>query len=558
MECVPKESLKASEPLVEARSIEFRVLGPLEARVGDRTLPLGGIKQRALLAALLLQANEVVASDRLIDELWGAEPPRTAATALQVYVSQLRKALRADRRLLLTRAGGYLIALEPDQLDLGRFERLASEGERALADGDPASALASLRTALDLWHGPPLADLTYEPFARVPIMRLEELHLAAIEARVEAELALGHHEAIIGELESLVGENPFRERLRGQLMVALYRSGRQAEALAAYRSGRRLLVDELGIEPGGSLRHLERAILRQEPALAQVPAPDRSILVVPEDERSAGFLVGFAAALSVRPARELVLVRVVASQDDVARATAPLLEQRNDLVDRGLAARAVAFASATPGAEIVRLASRLDVDLLLLELVLAEDAFTDTQVHVLSLAPCDVGLLAVRPPGPGAIVVPFGAADHDWAALELGAWIARSAHSGLKLVGAKRRRGKRDASRLLADASLAVQYTFGVTAEPLLIRAGTDDLVESAEEAALLIVGLSDRWHGEGLGEFRTRLVRECAAPVLFVRRGVRPSGLAPHGGRPATRGRSHERPYRRRATNPPWSAARM
>jgi DNA-binding SARP family transcriptional activator len=528
MEGMAKESLKVSEPVVEARAIEFRVLGPLEARVGERRLPLGGMKQRALLAALLLQANEVVTSDRLVDELWGAEPPRTAATALQVHVSQLRKALKADRELLLTRAGGYLIALEPDQLDLSRFERLASEGERALAEGDAVSALASLGAALDLWHGPPLADLTYEPFAQAPIMRLEELRLAAIEARVEAELALGHHEAIIGELESLVREHPFRERLRAQLMMALYRSGRQAEALAAYQSGRRLLVDELGIEPGRSLRHLQTAILRHDTALELVPTPDRSIIVISDTERDADLLLGVAAPLSVRPARGLVLTRLVTSEEEVGPASAMLLERRDRLLGQGLAARAAAFASASPGDDLVRLAVRIDADLLLVAAPPAEHAFGAMLARVLADAPCDVGLLVIRPLQMGPILVPFGAGEHDWAAVETGAWIARSQGRTLKVVGAKRRRGKRDASRLLADVSLAVQYALGVAAEPMLVGAGADDLLELGEGAALLVVGFSDRWRREGLGELRATLARECTAPVLFVRGGIRPSGLAP------------------------------
>jgi DNA-binding SARP family transcriptional activator len=486
------------------------------------------MKQRALLAALLLQANQVVTSDRLIDELWGAEPPKTAATALQVHVSQLRKALKADRELLLTRAGGYTIALESDQLDLRRFERLASEGERALVDGDPLSALANLRAALDLWHGPPLADLTYEPFAQVAILRLEELRLAAIEARVEAELALGHHEALIGELESLVREHPFRERLRGQLMLALYRSGRQVDALTTYRTGRRVLVDELGIEPGETLRQLEAAILSQDAALELVPAPDRSIIVIADTDRDADLLLEVATPLSVRPARGLVLAGIVGSEEEVDTASALLLERRDRLLEQGQSARAAAFASTSPGEDVVRLAARVDADLLLLTAPPPARLFVSMLAQVLAEAPCDVGLLVPRPLQLGPIIVPFGGAEHDWAALELGAWIARSQDRALKLAGARRRRGKRDASRLLADVSLAVQYAVGVAAEPILVRAGADELLELGENAALLVVGFTDRWRREGLGELRAKLARECSAPVLFVRRGIRPSGLAP------------------------------
>jgi DNA-binding SARP family transcriptional activator len=528
MEGVAKESPKVAEPPVEPRSIEFRVLGPLEARVGELALPLGGPKQRALLAALLLQANELVTSDRLIDELWGDEPPRTAAAALQVHMSQLRKALKADRELLVTRAGGYMIALQPDQLDLARFEQLTAGGERALADGDPVLGLAKLRAALDLWHGPPLADLTHEPFAELPILRLEELRIAAIEARVEAELALGHHEALIGELESLVREHPFRERLLGQLMTALYRSGRQAEALEAYRTGRRILVEELGIEPGETLRHLEQAILRHDTALELVPAPDRSILVLSDTERHADLLLGVAAPLALRPARGLVLVRIVASEDEVGATSALLLERRDRLREQGLSVRAAAFASGTPEQDVVRLATRLDADLLLLEAPPAVQLVTASLARLLDEVPCDIGLLVARPLRSGPIVVPFGGGEHDWAAVETAAWIARSQDRALKLAGARRRRGKRDASRLLADVSLAVQYALGVAAEPLLVGAGVGDLLEIGEEASLLVVGLSDRWRREGLGDLRRTLARECSAPVLLVRRGVRPSGLAP------------------------------
>jgi DNA-binding SARP family transcriptional activator len=528
MEVVAKGSLKAGGPEVDARSIEFVVLGPLEARVGEHELPLGGRKQRVLLAALLLQANEVVTSERLIEELWGAEPPKTAAAALHVHVSQVRKALTADRELLRTRPGGYMIALDPDQLDLHRFERLAEEGVRALAGGDALSALAHLRAALDLWHGPPLADLAYEQFAQLPIMRLEELRLATIEARVEAELALGRQETLIGELESLVSEHPLRERMRAQLMLALYRSGRQVEALAAYRAGRRILVDDLGIEPGAGLQHLQAAILRHDETLELVPAPDRSIIVLSDTERDADGLLDVAVPLSLRPARGLVLARIVASEDDVGTASALLLERRARLVERGVSARAAAFASAVPAEDVVRLAVRTEADLLLTAAPPGEQAFGATLARLLAEAPCDVGLLVTRPLRAGPIVVPFGGREHDWAAVELGAWLARSQVRSLKIAGARRRPGKRDASRLLADVSLAVQYALGVPAEPAFVGADADELVGLGRSAALLVVGLSDRWRLEGLGELRATLASECPAPVLFVRRGVRPSGLAP------------------------------
>lgn len=234
---------------------------------------MGGAKQRALLAILLLDANAVVSSDRLMDDLWGAEPPKTAAKSLQVLISQLRKVLEPDRasgesgRLLVTRPPGYLIRVEPNQLDLERFRHLAAEGREALAAGDPVRAATTLREALALWRGPPFADLAYTDFAQRESSRLEELRLAALEDRMQADLETGRHGEIIGEVEKHVSEYPLRERPRAQLMLALYRSGRQADALDAYREARRTLVDELGIEPGRGLKELHSAILEQDPAL---------------------------------------------------------------------------------------------------------------------------------------------------------------------------------------------------------------------------------------------------------------------------------------------------
>jgi class 3 adenylate cyclase len=250
--------------------MEYRVLGPLEVRDGAESIPLAGAKQRALLALLLVNANHVLSRDRLIDELWGDQPPETAVQSVQVYVSRLRKLLPSDT--LLTRRPGYLLKVEPDELDLQRFERLVSDGREALARDDPRRASDVLREALALWRGPALAEFDFEPFAQSEIGRLEDLRLAAVEERLDADLALGRHADLIGELEALVAENPYRERFRGELMLALYRSGRQAEALQAYQHVHSAL-SELGIEPNLELRELERSILNQEPALDRPPAP---------------------------------------------------------------------------------------------------------------------------------------------------------------------------------------------------------------------------------------------------------------------------------------------
>ena len=253
--------------------MEFRILGPLEVRSDGRMLALGGAKQRALLAILLLNANEVVSSDRLIDELWGEEPPDTAVKGLQGYVSGLRKALdRAD--VILTRPPGYVIQVEPEQLDLERFERLRASAREALAAGDPERASTTLREALALWRGAPLADVAYESFAQNEIGRLEGLRLATLEERIEADLALGLHADVVAELESLIRDHPLREPLRAHLMLALYRSGRQAEALEAYRQSRHVLVEQLGIEPGRELRELHDSILRQDPELETAGEPE--------------------------------------------------------------------------------------------------------------------------------------------------------------------------------------------------------------------------------------------------------------------------------------------
>ena len=247
--------------------MDYHILGPLEALDGERRLPLGGARQRSVLALLLLHGNEALTRDVIIDQLWGEEPPNTAAKVLQNCVSALRKELPAGPDTLRTVSGAYCLALGPDELDRDRFERLVAEGRAALSAEQHAEAADLFRRALGLWRGSPLSDFTYERFAHEEITRLEELHVAATEDRLEADLALGRHDELAPELETLVTRHPLRERLRWQLMVALYRAGRQAEALDAYRAARRTMLADLGIEPGRALQDLERAILAQDPAL---------------------------------------------------------------------------------------------------------------------------------------------------------------------------------------------------------------------------------------------------------------------------------------------------
>jgi DNA-binding SARP family transcriptional activator len=242
--------------------LAFRILGPLEIDADGEPVSLAGQKQRALMALLLLDANRVVSTDRIVDALWGERPPKTAATSLQNLVSQLRKLLGPET--VVTRPPGYELRVPPQQLDLHRFERLVDEA-RGSTSADERGAM--LREALALWRGPPLADVGFEAFVQAEITRLEELRLRVLEDRIDAELEAGRHAELVGELESLAAEHPLRERLRGQLMLALYCSGRQAEALQIYHDTRRVLVEELGIDPSPSLQQLHGAILRQDPAL---------------------------------------------------------------------------------------------------------------------------------------------------------------------------------------------------------------------------------------------------------------------------------------------------
>jgi YVTN family beta-propeller protein len=261
--------------------VEFRILGPLEVRDNGSVLELGGAKQRAVLALLLLQANEVVALDRLIDGIWGERPPDTAAAAVHGSVSRLRKVLEpngAPYQVIRTQAPGYLFAAGPETVDRYRFERLAAEGKAALEDGDAARSADLLREALALWRGPALADIAFTIADRSELDRLDEEWLSAVEERIDADLVLGRHALLVPELEALVARHPLRERLRGQLMVALYGAGRQADALETYRDARQLLDEELGIAPGPALRELERRILLQDPELGTPRPPARARL----------------------------------------------------------------------------------------------------------------------------------------------------------------------------------------------------------------------------------------------------------------------------------------
>ena len=501
-----------------------------------RPVAVGGARQRTLLALLLTRANDTVSTDRLIDVLWGDDPPRTPGNALQYHVSQLRKVLGEDAPII-TREPGYGIAVGDDELDLFRFERLVSRAEGA----PPAEAARLLRDALGLWRGTALADLSDEPSTKGEIARLEELRLLALERRIEADRLLGRDRELVGELESFVREHPLRESFRAELMRALYRSGRQADALAVYRAGRAQLVEELGLEPSPALQQLEQAILRQDATLAAPDEPDTpstarrgAIVVLALDTLRLGHLLAVAEPLAKNPPRELILARLLADDDDLAAANAELAASRAELGGRGVSVRVAAYTTSEPGADTALLATEHDVDLVLVDPpggLLQTGAIDQDLATLLDRAPCDVGVLVgsgdvTR----GPVVTPFGGVEHDWSAIELAAWLAGSLGTTLRLLGTKAdpSAGRRDASRLLARASLLVQQVVGIVTEPVLVPPGEEGVLEASRDAALLVVGLSDRWRTEGLGPTRLAVASSAAIPTLFVRRGPRPSGVAP------------------------------
>ena len=276
--------------------MRFFVLGPFEVREGGRQILVTSRRQKVLLTLLLLRPGEVVARDRLVEELWRGSPPATAENALHGLVAQVRKLLESrDRPMLVTRTPGYALDVDPQAIDIHLFEALVDRGHAALVEGRSEIAAELLRQALALWRGRPFEDLGDAPFAEAEAARLGEVRLRALEDRIEADLRLGRAEDLVPELQTLVGREPYRERLRGQLMLALYRSGRQADALASYREARRLFVDELGIEPSPELQAIERAILQQEPSLlVPVEASTRS-----PHRRRRGVAAAAAALLAI-------------------------------------------------------------------------------------------------------------------------------------------------------------------------------------------------------------------------------------------------------------------
>lgn len=504
---------------------------------GGKKLVLGGTKQRSLLAILLLHAGVVVSTDRLIDQLWGEQSPDDAGTALQQHVSRLRKLLE-PHSVLITRPPGYVLELDADRIDLSRFEQLRVEGYRLLDAGSADDAARTLREALSLWRGVPLADLENEPFARDVVQQLDEARWDALEARIEADLATGRHGELVGELRLLVKQHPLRERFRGQLMLALYGCGRQADALEVYAEARRALISELGLEPGPALQRLQQAILAQEDGLVpgtsdpSPPSPlaeQRAVITLVRDLDAVDVLGSVVRALTTEARRELILVHVAAPAA-LGAATHALTTARDALAEGDQQARVAVFSSSTPGDDVVRLALRQSADAIVAD-VGGDPLEQPDIVAVLAAAPCDV-VLVVRTGGavrPGPVLVPFGGADHDWAALELGAWLVRATRHPLRLIGSEaEHEAGRDASRLLADVSLVLQRATGVVAEPLLVTTRESGIGSAAATAGVLVVGLPDNWRERGLGQVRTALCTAPPCPLLLVLRGVRAGALSP------------------------------
>jgi DNA-binding SARP family transcriptional activator len=471
---------------------DFRLLGPLEVvEAGERiALPAG--QPSAVLARLLLDANRPVSPEALVDAIWGDSPPASAPKVLQAYVSQLRKALGPGR--IETQPAGYAARVQAEEVDLARFEGLTEKARSAL---DPSRRSSLLGDALALWRGAPLADFRGQPFAAPAARRLNELRLAAMEERIDAELALGNHDRVVADAEALVDEEPLRERPRRQLMLALYRSGRRADALAAYANARRRLVDELGLEPGAALRELERAILRDDTALAAGEQP-RSVRgpIVTTSQVLLDLLLPLCG-----DERELLVIGVVENLSSwQPGATDPRV-------------RTAAFTSAAPADDLAHLAAEQRAELL----VVGEPSFLP------SAAVCDVALASEREfTATAPVVAPFGGARDEWAALELAAWLARAHGVPLRLLGTEASSGRRDASRMLASASLALQRFTQVAAEPVLVAPGPGAVL--AQESSVIVASLPPG----RLGGSRARLWEQSRVPVLLVRGGLRPSGVAP------------------------------
>jgi DNA-binding SARP family transcriptional activator len=511
--------------------LRFGILGPIEAVADDGPLRLGGRRQRATLALLLLNTNRVVSIDELADSVYAGRPPVTAVTQVHKQIAELRKVLGTEA--IRTQGSGYVVNVAPKQFDLARFEGLMADAAEAMSRSDAARSATLLKGALALWRGEALGDLRGEEFFVSQARRLEELRLTAQERLAEAELALGHHAEVAAELERLVALHPLRESPRALQMLALYRSGRQAEALEVFRRTRVELVEQFGIEPGSTLRALERAILQQDPALELDRAPveeARAILALASSDTAFDKLLAVAQPLV--GTRELILAWLVAHEGELAKAA-----EAADAHSRRLGGdvRTAVFTSADRANDAARLADSYAVELVLADSAEAIDGehVPDEVAALYERSPADVGIVAGAPRISESIFVPFGGGEHDWAALELAAWLAAVAGTELVLVGtgSDRQSGRRDASRLLAHAAVAAQRLAGISTRPLLAAPSHEGLCDAVEPAGAVIIGVTESWRSAGIGDARRALVA-AGAPLVLVHRGPRPGGLAPQESR--------------------------
>jgi YVTN family beta-propeller protein len=495
--------------------MEYRVLGPLEVRDGAESIPLAGAKQRALLALLLVNANHVVSRDRLIEELWGNEPPERAVQSVQVYVSRLRKLLPPDT--LLTRAPGYLLEIEPDELDLRRFERLLAEGHQALAAGDAERAATVLQHALALWRGPALAEFAFEPFAQTEIGRLEDLRLVAVEERIEADLELGRHADLIGELEALIAENPYRERLRAQLMLALYRSGRQAEALEAYQDARRVLVDELGIEPSADLQQLEKQILTQDKELASPARPQRARPAPPPRALERKVVTVLFADLALADELEQDPEQAAAFLDRVHDEAEAEIESAGGTVEKGVAGallgtfarqqdhavRAVSAALATRN----RLMDTFGDELSLRMAVESGEVILGRPGSFVTGTPVAAAARLVRLAQPGEVVVGARAATATAGAFELhqrdGAYVLVGALAPKRSPGQikRRRRLLAVAGALLAATAIAAVVAFATRETPITVPPNSVGIIDPSTNKVVGYVSVGNEPDSVAAGE---------------------------------------------------------
>jgi DNA-binding SARP family transcriptional activator len=495
--------------------ISIRLLGPVQALSGGVEIDLGAPKARAVLALLALDHGRGVAAARLIDDVWGGRPPASAAKALQVYVSQLRKTL--GPAAIATEPHGYRLAASAASIDVADFEARAAAGRTALAAGHADVAATAFAEALALWRGDALEDLRGEPGLAPVRAHLDELRLVVEELRGDALLAAGGAGLLLPVLVGIAREHPLRERFQEQLMLALYRSGRQADALDVYAALRRRLHDELGLEPSPRVRELQQAILRQDESLAVRPART-SLPPVIAAGRAPQRLALVAGPLAHVSGGELVLLTTVAEQSALTSALDELSALRGDAV------RVAAFVSRRPAADVMKLAAREVANLVVLQADRGElaEPLPDAVVE----STCDVALFVDgdgEVPG-GRVCVLHGGADEDWAGVELATTLARATGRTLRLIGA--RVGDEDASLLLARSSLAVQRFGGIAAEGALFEPGSPDTLREATGGGLLVAGVATLPGGR-LPDATTALGK-LGAPLLLVRRGSRTGLLQP------------------------------